>query len=66
MPLIHLPIQSGSDKILELMNRKHTVDQYLKIIKDLKKINNKIQFSSDFIIGYPGETNADLKKPCNY
>ena len=62
MPLIHLPIQSGSDKILELMNRKHTVDQYLKIIKDLKKINNKIQFSSDFIIGYPGETNADFEK----
>ena len=61
MPLIHLPIQSGSDKT-ELMNRKHTVDQYLKIIKDLKKINNKIQFSSDFIIGYPGETNADFEK----
>ena len=52
MPLIHLHIQSGSNKILKSMNRKHTVEDYLDILNKLKKINNSIQFSSDFIIGY--------------
>ena len=61
MPLVHLPVQSGSDKILNLMNRKHTIEQYIKIFEKLKKINAKIQFSSDFIIGYPGEENQDFK-----
>ena len=60
MPLVHLPIQSGSNKILELMNRKHTLNDYLKIFEKLKKINPKIQFSSDFIIGYPGEEEKDF------
>ena len=60
MPLIHLPIQSGSNKILKSMNRKHTVEDYLDIVGKLKKINNSIQFSSDFIIGYPGETEKDF------
>ena len=55
MPLIHLPIQSGSNKILGLMNRKHTIEEYLKIHAKLKEINENIEFSSDFIIGYPGE-----------
>ena len=55
MPLVHLPIQSGSDKILKLMNRKHTINDYLKIFDNLKKINSKIEFSSDFIISYPGK-----------
>ena len=62
MPLIHLPVQSGSNKILEAMNRKHTIEEYLEIIKKLKKIKPDIKFSSDFIIGYPGETNDDFKK----
>tara|TARA_B100000401_G_scaffold194896_1_gene131407 strand:- start:119 stop:907 length:789 start_codon:yes stop_codon:yes gene_type:complete len=62
MPFVHLPIQSGSNRILELMNRKHTVDDYLKIYEKLKKINNEIEFSSDFIIGYPGETDKDFKE----
>ncbi len=53
MPLVHLPIQSGSNKILKLMNRKHTVEQYIEIFEKLKKINPKIEFSSDFIISYP-------------
>ena len=44
------------------MNRKHTVDDYLKIYEKLKKINNEIEFSSDFIIGYPGETDKDFKE----
>ncbi len=55
MPLVHLPVQSGSDKILKLMNRKHTINMYLKIFYELKKINPEIEFSSDFIIAYPGE-----------
>ena len=50
MPFVHLPIQSGSDKILKLMNRKHKVDLYLNIYQKLKKINPEIKFSSDFII----------------
>ena len=61
MPLVHLPVQSGSDKILELMNRKHTVKDYLRIFEKLKNINSKIEFSSDFIIGYPGEKEEDFK-----
>tara|TARA_B100000965_G_scaffold324925_1_gene287058 strand:+ start:791 stop:2122 length:1332 start_codon:yes stop_codon:yes gene_type:complete len=61
MPFVHLPIQSGSDKILKLMNRKHTVQHYLNIYEKLKKINPEIKFSSDFIIGYPGETEIDFK-----
>ena len=51
MPLIHLPVQSGSDKILKLMNRKHLISDYIKIYEKLKKINSNIEFSSDFIIG---------------
>ena len=65
MPFVHLPIQSGSNKILELMNRKHTVEDYLKIYERLKKINKEIEFSSDFIIGYPGETNKDFEETIN-
>ena len=62
MPLVHLPVQSGSDKILDLMNRKHTIKTYLEIINKLKKINSNIEFSSDFIIAYPGEEENDFKE----
>ena len=62
MPLVHLPIQSGSNKILKLMNRKHTVEKYLEIYDKLIKINPKIKFSSDFIISYPGETDDDFNE----
>ena len=62
MPLIHLPVQCGSNKILEKMNRKHTIEEYLEIIEKLKKIKPNIQFSSDFIIGYPEETNDDFEQ----
>ena len=62
MPLIHLPVQSGSDKILEAMNRKHTIKDYLRIIKTLTKVKPNIKFSSDFIIGYPGETDSDFRE----
>ena len=61
MPLVHLPVQSGSNKILKLMNRKHTVEEYLMICEKLKKINSNIEFSSDFIIGYPEENDDDFK-----
>ena len=60
MPLIHLPIQSGSDKILNLMNRKHSIKEYLDIYEKLKIINPMIEFSSDFIIGYPGENEREF------
>ena len=62
MPFVHLPVQSGSNKILELMNRKHTIEEYLLIHKKLKMINKNIEFSSDFIIGYPGEEDEDFEK----
>jgi len=61
MPLVHLPVQSGSNKILKLMNRKHTIEEYLMIYEKLKKINSNIEFSSDFIIGYPEESDDDFK-----
>ena len=62
MPLIHLPVQSGSNKILQEMNRKHTIEEYLNVIEKVKKVKQNVQFSSDFIIGYPGETHDDFKK----
>ena len=65
MPLIHLPVQSGSNKILKKMNRKHTIEEYFRIFEKLKKINSKIEFSSDFIIGYPGENEKDFKETLN-
>ena len=61
MPLIHLPVQSGSNKILKNMNRKHTVEYYIDLIKKLRLSNPQIEFSSDFIIGYPGETEKDFE-----
>ena len=61
MPLVHLPVQSGSNKILKLMNRKHTIEEYLEIYEKLKKINSNIEFSSDFIIGYPEENYDDFR-----
>jgi tRNA-2-methylthio-N6-dimethylallyladenosine synthase len=60
MSLVHLPVQSGSNKILNLMNRKHTINEYYEIYDRLKEINSDIQFSSDFIIGYPGEEEDDF------
>ena len=62
MPFLHLPVQSGSSKVLKLMNRKHTVNYYYDIINKLKKAKPNIKFSSDFIIGYPGETKEDFNK----
>ena len=65
MPLVHLPVQSGSNKVLKLMNRKHTIREYLEVFDKLEKINSKIKFSSDFIIGYPGENEEDFQDTIN-
>ena len=62
MPFIHLPIQSGSNKVLKLMNRKHKVENYLDIYNKLMKINPLIKISSDFIVGYPGEEKFDFEQ----
>ena len=65
MPLIHLPVQSGSNKILSLMNRKHTIEEFLKTYERIKKINPFVEFSSDFIIAYPGEEEKDFMETLN-
>ena len=62
MPFLHLPVQSGSNEILKNMNRKYSVDEYKKIIDDLKKVRSDIEISSDFIIGFPGETEKDFQE----
>ena len=62
MPYLHLPVQSGSDKILKAMNRRHTRDDYLRVIEKLYLANPKLSMSSDFIVGFPGETDEDFKQ----
>ena len=59
MPYLHLPVQSGSDRILKAMNRKHTAEQYLRLIERVRAARPDILLSSDFIVGFPGETDAD-------
>lgn len=61
MPFLHLPIQSASNKILKAMNRKHDREYYLSIIRKLKNVRQNIKISSDFIVGYPGETEKDFE-----
>jgi len=61
MPFLHLPIQSGSDKILKKMNRKHSVDDYLKIVEKIRNVRPDIALSSDFIVGFPEETDKDFE-----
>jgi tRNA-2-methylthio-N6-dimethylallyladenosine synthase len=61
MPFLHLPIQSGSDRILAAMNRKHTADEYRRIVDRLRGARPDIALSSDFIVGHPGETDADFE-----
>ena len=62
MPFLHLPIQSGSDRILKKMNRKHSKNFYLSLIEKIKKEKENMAFSSDFIVGYPGETDKDFQE----
>jgi tRNA-2-methylthio-N6-dimethylallyladenosine synthase len=60
MPYVHLPVQSGSDRILAAMNRKHTRTDYLKIIDRLRAARDDLAFTSDFIVGFPGESEDDF------
>ncbi len=66
MPFLHLPIQSGSDSILKKMNRKHTVSDYLKIVDKIRTIRPDIAISSDFIVGFPDETDKDFEKTMKF
>jgi len=61
MPFLHLPVQSGSDRILAAMNRKHTADDYLRLIDRLRAARPDLALSSDFIVGHPGETEPDFE-----
>ena len=61
MPYLHLPVQSGSDRILHAMNRKHTADHYLRLVDRIRKTRPDILLSSDFIVGFPGESDADFE-----
>src|SRR5262249_26777865 len=61
MPYVHLPVQSGSDRILAAMNRKHTRDDYLRVLARLRASRADLALTSDFIVGFPGETEADFR-----
>ena len=66
MPFLHLPIQSGSNEILKKMNRKHTVNDYLKIVDRIRNIKPDIALSSDFIVGFPDETDKDFENTMKF
>jgi tRNA-2-methylthio-N6-dimethylallyladenosine synthase len=61
MPFVHLPVQSGSDRVLAAMNRRHTADDYRRVIDRFRAVRQDIAFSSDFIVGFPGETEEDFR-----
>jgi tRNA-2-methylthio-N6-dimethylallyladenosine synthase len=61
MPFLHLPVQSGSDRILAAMNRQHTVADYLRLVERLRRARPDLALSSDFIVGHPGESDADFR-----
>ncbi|MDA0924365.1 MAG: tRNA (N6-isopentenyl adenosine(37)-C2)-methylthiotransferase MiaB [Proteobacteria bacterium] len=61
MPYLHLPVQSGSDRILKAMNRKHTAESYLRLIERIRAVRPDLVLSGDFIVGFPGETEADFQ-----
>ena len=63
MPYLHLPVQSGSDRILRAMNRGHTADHYLKLVERIRAARPDMAMSGDFIVGFPGETEADFERP---
>ena len=62
MPFLHLPVQAGSDRILAAMNRKHTGDEYRRLIDRIREARPDIALSSDFIVGFPGESDADFEE----
>ena len=61
MPYLHLPVQSGSDRILKAMNRRHTAAEYMRLIERIRAVRPDIAMSGDFIVGFPGETDADFE-----
>jgi tRNA-2-methylthio-N6-dimethylallyladenosine synthase len=61
MPFLHLPVQSGSDRILKAMNRSHSRDSYMRILDRVRAVRPDIAFSGDFIVGFPGESDADFQ-----
>jgi len=61
MPFLHLPVQAGSDRILKAMNRSHTTESYLRVIERVRAVRPDIAVSGDFIVGFPGETEADFR-----
>jgi len=61
MPFLHLPVQSGSDAILQAMNRRHSAEDYVRLIEKIRKARPDLALSSDFIVGFPGETEADVQ-----
>src|SRR5471032_414944 len=60
MPYLHLPVQSGSDAVLEAMNRQHTADDYRRLVERIRASRSDIALTSDFIVGFPGESDADF------
>ncbi|MCX5511861.1 radical SAM protein, partial [Pseudomonas sp. BJa3] len=62
MPYLHLPVQSGSDRILKAMNRQHKSIHYLQLIEKIRNVRPDIAFSGDFIVGFPGETEEDFEE----
>jgi tRNA-2-methylthio-N6-dimethylallyladenosine synthase len=62
MPFLHLPIQSGSDRVLKAMNRGHTTAEYVKLIERIRMSQPKIALSGDFIVGFPGESDAEFEE----
>ena len=65
MPFLHLPVQSGSNRVLKEMNRQYTVEEYEAILADLREARPDIAFSSDFIVGHPGESEQDFQETCS-
>jgi len=61
MPYLHLPVQSGSDRVLKAMNRKHDAESYLRLVERIRAVRPDILMSGDFIVGFPGETDADFE-----
>jgi len=62
MPFLHLPVQSGSDRVLQAMNRSHTVDSYLRLLERIREVRPDIALSGDFIVGFPGESEAEFEE----
>ena len=65
MPFVHLPLQSGSNRILKMMNRPYTTDEYLEIIEKFRSVRPNMMFSTDLIVGFPSETNGDFEDTIN-